>query len=205
MKKTVTLFALVLLSTFGYSQARFGIRGGVNLADLTNLETSKRTDFYGGVFLAIKASEAYTFQPEITYSMQGTTLNSNKELRVENEGLKDLKLEFLSIAFINKLTTKSNINLLIGPYLDIRMSDNVQNDGYFFEGLFPRMDIGLQVGLGYDISDTFAIEARLKQGFADMLNENDIYQDYNLDDKNYNQVFQIGITYKFDLKQTTNN
>ena len=202
MKKKLVLITIILVSLTNYAQARFGIRAGANFADLTNLETTKKTDFYGGVFLAIKASEAYTLQPEIIYSMQGTTLNSDKPLRVENEGLKDLKLEFLSIAFINKLTTKSNVNFLIGPYIDIRMSDNVQNDGYFFEGLFPRMDAGLQVGLGYDISDNFAIEARLKQGFADMLNENDIYQGNNIDEKNYNQVFQVGITYKFELKQT---
>jgi len=202
MKKMFLLLTIVLVSLTSYSQARVGVRGGVNFADLTNLETTKKIDFYGGVFLAIRASEAYTFQPEITYSFQGATLDSNKTLRIENKGLKDLKLEFLSITFINKLTTKSNVNFLIGPYIDIRMFDNVQNDGYFLEGLFPRMDIGLQLGFGYDINDSFAIEARFKQGFADMLNENDIYQDYNHDESNFNQIFQVGIAYKFKLKQT---
>ncbi len=202
MKKKLLLIAIVLMSLTNYSQARFGIRGGANFNDLTNLETTKKTNFYGGVFLAIKTSEAYTLQPEITYSVQGATLDSNKTLRVENQDLKDIKLEFLSIAFINKLTTKNNINFLIGPYIDIRVSDNVQNDGYFFEGLFPRLDAGLQVGLAYDINSSFSIEARFKQGFVDMLNENDIYEDYNLDEANFNQVFQIGIAYKFDLKQT---
>ena len=204
MKKTLLLLVITLVSLTTFSQARFGIRGGANFADLTNLETNKKTDFYGGVFLAIKASEAYTLQPEITYSIQGATLNSDKILRAENSRLKDINLEFLSIAFINKLTTKNNVNFLIGPYLDIRMSDNVQNDGYFFEGLFPRMDVGLQVGLGYDINDSFSIEARFKQGFTDMINENDIYQGNNLDEANFNQVFQVGIAYKFDLKQTKN-
>jgi len=201
MKKNLLLIAIMLVSLTSYSQARFGIRGGINFNDLTNLETKKTTDFYAGVFLAIKASEAYTFQPEVVYSAQGATLDSDKVLRIENQDLKDVKLEFLSITFMNKLTTKNNINFLIGPYLDIRISDNVQNDGYFFEGLFPRLDAGLQVGLAYDINSALSIEARFKQGFVDMLNENDIYQDYYLDEANFNQVFQIGIAYKFELKK----
>lgn len=204
MKKTLLIAFILLLSLQGFSQTRFGIRGGVNLTDLTNLETKKRTDFYAGVFLAIKASEAYTLQPEIMYSVQGATLNNDNYLmRAGNEKLADLKLEFLSIAFINKLTTQNNINFLIGPYIDIRMADNIKNDGYFLEGLFPRMDIGIQLGLGYDINDSLSIEARFKQGFIDMLNENDVYEAYPTDDANFTQVFQFGITYKFNLKQPT--
>ncbi len=203
MKKTLLIALITLMSLPSFSQARFGIRGGVNIANLSNLETKTRTDFYAGIFLAVKASDAYTFQPEISYSVQGATLNDTTHtLRVENSNLSDVKLEFLSITMMNKLVTQNNISFLIGPYIDIRMADNIRNDGYFLEGLFPRMDLGLQVGLGFDVNDGLSIEARYKQGFVDMINENNIYQDYNIDDANFNRVFQIGITYKFNLKQT---
>lgn len=203
MKKILLIALVSLMSLSSFSQARFGIRGGVNIADLSNFETKKRTDFYAGIFLAVKASDAYTFQPEISYSVQGATLNDTTHaLRVENTNLSDVKLEFLSITMMNKLVTQNNINFLIGPFIDIRMADNIKNDGYFLEGLFPRMDLGLQVGLGFDVNDALSIEARYKQGFVDMLNENDIYQDYYTDDANFNRVFQLGITYKFNLKQS---
>lgn len=201
MKKTAIIIVVLLLSLTSYSQAKFGIRGGVNLVNLTNLETKSRTDFYGGVFLAIKKSQSYALQPEINYSMQGAKLISKSALNEENKGLSDIKIELLSLGLINKITTKNNIKFIIGPFIDIRISDNVKNDEYLLEGLFPRIDVGVQAGLGYDINDLFSVEVRFKQGFIDAINENDIYEEYHVDDENFNQVIKIGVLYKFDLKQ----
>ncbi len=201
MKKIILIISLLLISSIAFSQTMFGVRAGANISNLSNLDTKKSTNFYAGVLLSLKKSESYTLQPEMSYSIQGAKLDSNYILAIENSNLNEIKLEFLSLSLINKITTKNNIHFLIGPFIDIRMDDNVKNDGYLLEGLFPRLDAGVQIGLGYDITSILAIEVRYKQGFADMINEHDIYQNYPLDDTNLNQVFQFGITYKFDLKE----
>lgn len=203
MKKIILLTSLLLLSlsVFAQSKARFGLRAGANISKLTNLDNKNKTDFYFGAILALKINESYTLQPEFTYSQQGGTLTENNfVLNEQNERLKDINIDFLSLAVINKIQANNNIHFLIGPFIDFRIDDNVNNDSYVLEGLFPRMDIGIMAGFGFDIMDNLSIEARFKHGFVDMINEHDIFINARTDDTNYNQVFQLGIVYKFNTK-----
>ncbi len=215
MKKIIITSTLLVLFTISYSQARFGLRTGVSFADITNLDTKMGANFHLGVLLSVKVSEAYSLRPEITYSREGamlakepTTIPIGSILNytgylIENNS-KRISIDFIDISFINKLTTKNNINFLIGPFIGIRVDDNI-NDDTILEGVFPRLNAGLIFGLGYDISENFAIEARFKRGFTDIIHQDGDYWfngDLNgNDDSNHSQVLQLGITYKFDLKK----
>lgn len=204
MKKKILLTCLVLLSLslFAQSKAKFGLRAGANISKLTNLDNKNKTDFYFGAILALKINDSYTLQPEFTYTQQGGTLTENNfVLNTHNDKLKDINIDFLSLAVINKIQANNNINFLIGPFIDFRLDDNVNNDDYLFEGLFPRMDIGITVGFGYEFTDSLGLEARFKHGFVDMINEHDIFTNARTDDTNYNQVIQLGIVYKFNSKK----
>ncbi len=201
MKKTILFITVFSLSitTFAQSKARFALRFGANISKITNLDTKNKTDFYLGALLAIKVSDFYTLQPEFGYSQQGGTLRENNYiLAPDNAKLKDINIDFLTITFINKIQANNNLNFLIGPYIDFRLEDNINNDARVLDGLFPRMDIGLTAGIGYDISKNFSIEARFKQGFFDMINEDNIYQNARDYDDNFNQVIQLGIVYRFN-------
>lgn len=203
MKKIILFASIFLLglAVNAQSKARFGLRAGANISKLTNLDNKNKTDIYISALLALKINESYTLQPEFGYSQQGGTLSSNRLLALENERLQDVNINFLSVSVLNKIQANNNIHFLIGPFIDFRLNDNINNDGYFLEGLFPRMDIGITLGFGYDFTKDFSIEARFKHGFVDMISEGDVYQNNTRDDENFNQVFQLGITYKFNLKK----
>jgi len=188
MKKIILTSILLVFFTISYSQVNMGLRGGLNLSDYTNTDSDKRADFYFGVVLSLKTGDLYTLQPEITYSRQGA--------KFENT---DLKVDYFSVSVVNKLYFNEDFHFMVGPYFDILLEDNYsyeppQDDYYYYDDFITPVDIGFVVGLGYDVADNFTIDARLKYGFIDVI-------DYS-NNKSANRVYQIGATYKFDLKKS---
>lgn len=213
MKRVLFVTVIIFFSLTSFAQARFGFRGGVNFVDLTNLESEKSTKTYLGVFLAIEASKSYSLRPEITYSRQGSTLlHAEEEFALNDDysahlikgNSKDINIDFINISLINQIKTSANIIFLVGPFVGIRISDNL-NDEYFFNDLFPRLDIGLAGGLAYDISKDISIELKYKRGFTDLIHEENLRRDSNLpkivQSSNHSETFQIGVSYKLSLKK----
>ena len=124
MKKYL-LFAFILLCTYtAAAQVTFkpGVRGGVNFARLTNTDLDTKTDFYLGAFGALKLSRFYTMQPEIGYSRQGAQgefvyYDSYSDIYYLEEA--DIKLEYITLSFINKFTLTDAFNVHVGPTFDI--------------------------------------------------------------------------------------
>ncbi len=205
MKKIIfTIFTLAIITT-SYAQVNFGLRGGLNLSDYSNLESDKKTDLYFGAFLSLKLGDLYTLQPELTYSKEGTKLNGNYDRLQSNT----IKANFFSAAIINKFNIAKRAHVVIGPYLDIRMSENIDyrnfnDNNYYYESVTNGADIGFIAGFGFDVTDSFTIEARYKQGFIDTFDVNylDGYNNrYNNYNSHLNQVIQVGIAYKFKLRK----
>ncbi len=74
--RKITLIAFVLFIGLATSQAQVkvspGIRGGLNISTLTNIDdNSSKTDFYVGGLVNIKFNKFFSVQPEINYSRQG--------------------------------------------------------------------------------------------------------------------------------------
>ena len=203
MRKTIiVLFIITTISSF--AQVNLGLRTSINLSDYSNLDTQKRTNFYFGVIIPVKFGKIYTFQPELNLSKQGATYHlSNTE---------DYKLfsDYISTSIINKLNINDKFSVLIAPYLSFRTNKDVSTSytsgGWIISThntihLFTKEDTGIIIGCEYNISKNVSLEARYKQGMVDTI-DLEYFNLENIDDKNTTQVFQVGITYKFELKQT---
>lgn len=188
------------------AQATFspGIRGGLNMSNITDMESDYRTGFYLGVAGGINLTKVYTLQPEITFSQQG---NSNAMFSYydydTNETINesaDIELNYLSLAVMNRFNIADGFNISVGPILDFLVSNNmVSRDN--------EMDIGIMAGFGYKTPSGFAFEARLKKGLADVVS-NEYYDGgdgFFFGDYNTNIVFQIGAAYYFDLSKAQPN
>lgn len=203
MKKIVII---VILALFGIAQTQAqvsfkpGIRGGLNFSHFTNDNYNNynngyydvygnyinsggpnfdsKTDFYLGFFGALKLTRYYTLQPGIDYSNQGTTYKD-----INNSSAK-LNVSYLSISVVNKFTFTDKFNVHVGPTIDFVVDKNfdVDND----------VDLAFQLGAGYNFTDNFGIEARVKKGIVPVL--------WNSDYDHTNVVFQLGATYTFDVK-----
>ncbi|RRJ94001.1 outer membrane beta-barrel protein [Flavobacterium macacae] len=203
MKKAIvaSLFLCLGISNLN-AQVTFkpGVRGGLNLSTITQTEGTYRPDFYLGVFGAINFTKVYTLQPEINYSRQGVNdillydYNSNSnEYYLKND---DISVNYISLSAMNKFTIANRFQIMVGPTLDFVV-------GKDSEYIYSDADLAVNFGLGYKFPNGISVEARFKKGIAEVLYNNYYYNDndnYFWGDWNTNNVFQLGVSYAFNLK-----
>lgn len=174
-----------------------GLRAGLNLSKITQSDASTRTDFYIAGFGELKLTKYYTLQPEISYSKQGgndvlveiyNNQTGNYDLSKE-----DISVDYISFAIVNKFTFNNKFNIHIGPTIDFQAGQNrfTQSD----------VDLAFLLGLGINVTNNFSVEARVKKGIIDIY-ETDYFSNnsYDVGDYNTNFLFQLGVSYTFDLK-----
>lgn len=203
--KKITLIAFVLFIGLLTAQAQVsvspGIRGGLNLSTLTNIENnSMKSDFYVGGLVAIKFNKFFTLQPELTYSRQGSKgyyYDGSPEQNLILEE-KTYELNYITLGAVAKFNFGGQgFHVLAGPSLDIKTSDNFREFGYDPIGT----DLAFVGGIGYTLPNGLTFEARFKQGLIDIYGYDGIdYNDYYYDQVILNQVLQFGISYTFKVK-----
>ncbi|HJY12101.1 MAG TPA: porin family protein [Flavobacterium sp.] len=200
--RKITLLTFVLFIGLATSQAQMkvspGIRGGLNLSTLTNIDdNSMKSDYYIGGLVEIKFNKYFTLQPEITYSRQGS---EGREYYFDTDSFENTKYElnYVTIGAVAKFNFGGQgFHILAGPSVDIKTSDNFGRYGYDPIGT----DFAFVGGIGYSFPNGLTFEARFKQGFIDIYGYDGIdYDDYYYDQVILNQVLQFGISYTFKVK-----
>ncbi len=190
--------------TLGITNAQtelwLGPKAGLNIANVSDIEGDSKLGAYGGVAFAIKFSERYALQPEMGFSMQGSTdIYTSKE---------DLNLTYFTLGVINKLYIVEGFHILAGPEFNFKVNDTFsdwadseiydENGNYIGDTDAQPFDMAIVGGLGYDLPFGLTLEARYKQGLQDVMN----FINWDDDtDSRLNQVFQFGIAYKFHLNK----
>lgn len=190
MKKLFILSAAI----FGFAanaQTEFttGVRAGLNISTIEDVEASSKVGAYVGVFGNFKFAKFYSLQPELNFSMQGANdvHLSSRYFPATSGGKDDVPLNYIGFAVMNKFNLKSFF-LQVGPSVDFLLTESIYTSS--------SVDLALNVGLGYDITNNLSIEGRYKAGVADVIDD-DTYWLFYFGDINYNSVFQVGLTYKF--------
>ena len=200
--RKITLLTFVLFIGLATSQAQMkvspGIRGGLNLSTLTNIDdNSMKSDYYIGGLVEIKFNKYFTLQPEITYSRQGS---EGREYYFDTDSFENTKYElnYVTIGAVAKFNFGGQgFHILAGPSVDIKTSDNFGRYDYDPIGT----DFAFVGGIGYSFPNGLTFEARFKQGFIDIYGYDGIdYDDYYYDQVILNQVLQFGISYTFKVK-----
>ena len=200
--RKIALIAFALFIGLATSQAQMkvspGIRGGLNLSTLTNIDdNSMKSDYYIGGLVEIKFNKYFTLQPEITYSRQGS---EGREYYFDTDSFENTKYElnYVTIGAVAKFNFGGQgFHILAGPSVDIKTSDNFGRYGYDPIGT----DFAFVGGIGYSFPNGLTFEARFKQGFIDIYGYDGIdYDDYYYDQVILNQVLQFGISYTFKVK-----
>lgn len=194
MKKFVVIAFVLFIGIKSEAQVRVspGLRGGLNLSTLSNIDDNQtKADFYVGGLLDIRFNKFFSLQPEITYSRQGDKGREyfdNGSFRYVN-----YELNYVTLGAVAKFNFNGGgFHLLAGPSLDFKVSDNYINSS-------PEdFDLAIVGGVGYTLPNGLTFEARIKQGLVDIYGYEGV--DYYYDDVILNQVFQIGISYKFKMR-----
>ncbi|MBF4492386.1 PorT family protein [Flavobacterium sp. JLP] len=206
--RKLTLIAFVLFIGLSSAEAQVrvspGIRGGLNLSRLTNIDgNDMKSDFYVGGLVEIKFNKFFTLQPELTYSRQGSKGYYYDGSPEQNSILdqKTYDLNYLTFGAVAKFNFNGGgFHLLAGPSFDLKTDDNFGR--YGFNPI--DADIAFVGGIGYTLPNGLTFEARFKQGLIDIYGYDGLDYDngnnYYYDDIILNQVFQIGISYTFKVK-----
>lgn len=197
MKKSLFIAALCIF-VFIESQAQIsfspGLRGGANFSKITQLESDFKSDFYVGVYGALRLGKLYTLQPELTYSNQGATnievypnLYETTETQSKNE---TVTISYLSMGLSNKIHFNNQFSFLIGPTLDFQVSKSIYTN--------TDVDFGFVTGINYKLFGNLELDGRFKVGVLDVFRS-----DYSASNSphihryNTNLLFQVGLSYTF--------
>jgi len=201
--KKLALLLIVLISGFSFGQVTFspGIRAGLNMAKFTESdsglynwfdddyddsfypyyqkeETDFLADFYIGFFGNIRFAKFYALQPELNYSRQGS------KIKLGNENYSP-KVSYFSFQLVNKFYF-NKFNIHVGPSIDFALA----HKGFEISN---NVDLGFLLGVGYDITKNFGVEARVKKGIIEVA--------YSGDENRTNVLLQAGVYYTFNMKK----
>jgi hypothetical protein len=146
-------------------------------------ENKMKIGFNAGALAKISLSESFSIQPELVYSIQGTTLE---------EGDLDIKmnLSYLNLPILAQYNF-SGFAIETGPQLGFLMSAKLKADGESMDikdGL-KGIDFAWAVGAGFQMPGSgLGINARYNIGLGKI-------NDSEGDEKIKNSVIQVGLFY----------
>lgn len=193
MKKFLMTAVLGMFALAGFSQVKWDAKFGMNFSNMTKAEGTKALPGFNlGVGMDYGFSE--------NWSLQSGLMISSKGFKFKEGDWKDkYRPIYLDIPILAayKFNISDNTKFVInaGPYLaiglggknketdeeDIKLFDK---DGYDWK----RFDLGIQYGIGLELSDRYLINLTGQNGFISPVDGGD-------DPKN--MTFTIGVGYRF--------
>jgi hypothetical protein len=176
MKKSL-LFTLLFISvsTISFSQIRFGVRGGLNLAkqnsNLGGLAISSGTlvSFHAGLVLDTPLSESISIQPALLYSVKGSGESSSTSGSVSTSTAK-ASFNYLELPIDVLYNINESISIGAGPYLGYFLSSSP--DLGTQSSSFKKLDYGFNIVANYTIIDGLQVGARYSLGVANLIDSN---------------------------------
>lgn len=178
--KKVLLFTT--LAVFGFTslnaqEIKLGIKGGLKFAQIKGENSQKNnriTDFNLGIMAEIPIANRFTFQPELLYSGQGSSVNLN----------------YLNIPLVVKYNLTKEFSLEAGPQIGFLLSANA--NGNNVKSSFKTLDFSLNFGLSYQLNNKIYFGARYNLGLTNI--STGVTTQY-ISSKIKNEVFQLTIGY----------
>lgn len=197
MKKILFTCVLFLAFIFGakaqISDVKLGAKAGLNLSNFTTSEYDAITGFHIGALAEVFISEEFSIQPEILYSTQGA------EAKVDYADYSwEINIDYINIPVMAKYYVAEGFSVQAGPQFGFLIKAEEKED---FEGEKETFDIkqylnsfdfGMNLGVGYELPMGVFFDVRYNLGLTKINKESD-----SEDDDLKNNVFQIGVGYKF--------
>ena len=193
MKKRILVVTLLAAGVVARAQdvhVNFGIKGGVNVANLKfkNVSTNynPRTSFHVGGLAHIHKTKHFALQPELMFSGQGA------EYKIGPNEYKT-RLGYINLPVLFQYMTGSGFRLQTGPQLGVLVSATSKvNDNETHSDIkdsYEKVDFSWAFGASYVFPSGVGIDARYNLG----LNNISDMDNYSIK----NRVLSIGAFYQF--------
>ena len=154
--KTTFALAVALLVSAGtaHAQTSFGVKAGLNLANLSigeaedTFDPDNRTGLVAGVFVTIPGGGIFAFQPEALISMQGAKFSDGSDSGTA-------KIDYFQVPLLARIGP-SKVAIVVGPSIGYRFraelsAAGLSPDDEDFSDQIERMDVGLVTGVTADV------------------------------------------------------
>ncbi|WP_419870877.1 porin family protein [Chryseobacterium sp. CT-SW4] len=214
MKKLILGLAVVSTSlvfaqtttTTSSSPLTFGVKGGMNVASLSkgaDLSDSKsKIGFNAGVFMNVPIASQFSIQPEVLYNDLGSKVT--REYNVAGNTYKSdysRNLGYIAVPVMFQYNATPEFYLEAGPEFGFLVNakdkfksstnGNVSSQvSSLDKSDFQTFNFGIGIGAGYYFIPNLGLTVRYTAGVTD------VYKN-NSGDAVRNNVFQVGLAYKF--------
>lgn len=195
MKKFLMTAVLGMFALAGFSQVKWDAKFGMNFSNMTKFDDTKALPgFQLGVGMDYGFSENWSLQSGLMISSKGW---KEKEGDIKNT-YRPIYLD-IPILAAYKFNISDNTKFVInaGPYLAFGLGGKAKYEGGEDEKMFDkegwdmgRFDLGIQYGIGLELSDRYLINLTGQNGFI-------CPWDVDEGDKPKNMTFSIGVGYRF--------
>jgi hypothetical protein len=155
------LTVLCLSISLAASALSFGPIAGVNLSNVTgdgDSSNAMKVGFHFGGIVELSITDNFIIAPGVIYSVKGT---QDKDVS-DNK----LNLSYLEIPINAKYRLESGLNFFAGPYVGFLMSATAEPSGTDVKDFLESSDIGLNVGLGFDLEGGLGFSAQYGMGLT---------------------------------------
>lgn len=170
MKKFVVMAALACCMA-GAIQAQTvpGIKGGLNLTDVSNFNGDNRLSGHVGLFLHHSLNSRWCIQPEILYSGQGQKYQTG-------EGERTLALSYIQVPVMVQYFPVKQLYLEFGPQVSFLTSAKVKggNNDVEVDNAYNKADVGVNLGVGIAATHQLGFYARYNAGLTDISKNNNV-------------------------------
>ncbi|GAB3959236.1 porin family protein [Spirosoma harenae] len=178
MALAIGAFILTSVDAKAQSNARVGLKGGLNASSLfydSQGATSKneRIGFHVGVFAQAPVGEFFAIQPELLYMTKGASATYDV---IGFTGRNTFKLNYAELPVLATFKLGQAVELQAGPYVSYLVNSNLTSNGEFGNGTsainrdnFNKVDYGIAGGLNLYFGKAL-IGARYEQGLQQIAN-----------------------------------
>ena len=207
--KKLFLGAAIAVSSLTFAQ-QFGVKGGLNVSSISKDGTldnqGSKIGFNAGVFANFPVASSVSNQPEVIFTQYGDKFD--RVLPGSQERISWARhMNYIAIPVMFQYNVIPNLYLEAGPEFGFLVdskfktkneSTNTTLDVTSLESMYPynKFNFGLGIGAGYWFTDNVGINARYVAGMNDVT-KNVTFGGLTYDDNNKNNVFQVGLNYKF--------
>lgn len=176
----IHLFAQDHKSENEKNEANYGLKSGINFAELWGKdalpESDRKVGYSFGVYASYKISKEWKFQPELIWSLQGE--NSKASGRY--------KISYLNIPLMFKWKHK-HFYTEVGPQVGLLTINTAKSvpEELKIEN-FETFDFSLNAGFGYEVFEDWSFGVRYIQGVTNIVRGRDLK----------NSVLYLGISYR---------
>jgi hypothetical protein len=163
----LSISLVLIFSTFSYSQVRFGVKSGINIATMKDINNhpKNRLGWYGGGFANIHIHKKIVLQPELFFSGKGYKYIGNLN---ENEKSSS-RINYLTGSVLLGYKIDNKTSMFLGPEVGYLVSAHniwpTKQAFNVYKNYPTKLDIGLDIGLSYTVLNNVGLEIRYSYGF----------------------------------------